>query len=70
MRTSIRDDVLASCRASGDPDLDRQLYAATCEEVSKGWLIGPLGQTDLDNLGLWLPSRRFAVKQGFKVLAY
>lgn len=67
MRDAIRADILASCRSSGDAELDVQLYEATEEEVKKGWLVGPLCAGELDQLGLWIPSRRFPVVQGSKL---
>ena len=63
----IRAEVLASCRSSGDAELDDSLFAVTLKETENGWLEGPLGQCDLAALGAWVPSRRFAVRQGGKL---
>lgn len=63
----IRATVTASCSSSGDPELDLRLFDATVAEVSLGWLEGPFTEKDLDPLGIWIPSRRFAVVQGQKL---
>jgi ribonuclease HI len=59
-----RDGMLQSVVASGDDELDRQLYEATSEEVGKGFLVGPV---DIGSLppGATL-TRRFGVKQKSK----
>ena len=67
MAADIRPSVLATCRPSGDDALDQQLIDITNDEVKKGWLEGPFEPEDLDHLGCWIPSRRFAVVQGSKV---
>ena len=68
-RKSIRQEVLAACRPSGDDDLDAMLYEATVAEVERGWLEGPLEAADVDQLGLWVPSRRFGIMQTGKLRA-
>ena len=56
-------------RGSGDPDLDQKVYAATIAEVTgTGLMRGPLDPSDLDaKYGLWIPARRFGLRQGEKV---
>ena len=60
----IRRIVIASCRGTGDDEIDEQLYNITRDEVEKGWLRGPLPEEELRKLGRWVPSRRFPVQQG------
>ena len=56
--------------ASKDPQIDRELYEQTLEEVGAGWLIGPVDRDTLTaSLPCWVPSRRFAVVQGGKFIA-
>ena len=45
MSAQIRREVISSCRSSGDDNVDIRLYDATLEEVDKGWLKGPLEDT-------------------------
>ena len=45
MSAQIRREVISSCRSSGDDNVDIRLYEATLEEVDKGWLKGPLEDT-------------------------
>lgn len=52
-------------RSCGDPAVDDALWQKTCDEVSKGWLKGPL---DWDTLHEGdAVSRRFPINQGGKV---
>ena len=53
---------------SGDEDLDAQVWSATIDESRKGWLDGPYEAADLHKkIGLWVPSRRFGLRQGKKI---
>ena len=65
-RERVRGEVLASCGPSADSEVDRKLLQITRDEVEKGWLKGPLSAEDLEQLGLWIPGRRFSVQQGPK----
>ena len=60
-----RAGILQSVKSSGDPDLDRDLYAATLKEVSKGFLKEVPDLMTLPQ-GATL-TRRFGVKQKNKV---
>ena len=59
-----RKSMLETTQSSGDAELDDQLYEATCKEVRKGFLEGPLDPADLPT-GATL-TRRFGVKQKSK----
>ena len=59
----------AKSRASGDPQLDKELFDATILERDRGWLEGPLSPVELKSLGAWVPSRRFGIRQGRKLRA-
>ena len=62
--------VLGSLRASGDLDLDAKVSATTRDELRRGWLTGPFTAAELDrDLGLWLPAKRFGIRQGQDVRA-
>ena len=62
--------VLGSVRASGDSDLDAKVTATTQDELRRGWLAGPFTAEQLDrDLGLWLPAKRFGIRQGQDVRA-
>ena len=60
-----RAGILQSVKSSGDPDLDKDLYAATLKEVTKGFLTEVHDLKDLPQ-GATL-TRRFGVKQKNKV---
>eukprot|EP00972_Heterocapsa_arctica_P024790 3656595-Heterocapsa_arctica.AAC.1 len=59
----------ALTRASGDDDLDKEVMRGTLEEVEKGWIRGPYSTEQVAEVvgNLWIPSRRFGLKQGAKV---
>jgi len=59
-----RKSMLETTQSSGDTELDDQLYEATCKEVRKGFLEGPLDPAHLP-AGATL-TRRFGVKQKSK----
>ena len=70
LHARTRRSTLASlCSSSGDLDIDKRLWQATLDEVSEGWLDGPLTAEELDRRypAGWLPTRRFPVIQGPKV---
>ena len=49
---------------------DAELEDITMAEVERGWLVGPIEPDDLTrDLGCWLPSRRFGIRQGKKLRA-
>ena len=52
MKSELREQVLASCRSSGDEEIDKRLHQITGEEIEKGWLVGPLTREQLDGMGL------------------
>ena len=56
-------------RASGDLDLDRQVWAATQKEVHEGLLQGPItaAEASAKHGPLWIPARRFGLRQSGKV---
>ena len=56
-------------RTSGDKELDESVWKATLEEVDKRWCEGPFSAEEVSSkVGrLWIPSRRFGLKQGQKV---
>lgn len=67
---AMRRAVLSATGPSKDHDLDIDVTDATAKEVEKGWLEGPLLAESLDrDLGLWLPARRFGIRQGDAVRA-
>ena len=67
---AMRRAVLSATGPSKDHDLDIDVTDATAKEVEKGWLEGPLLAESLDrDLGLWLPARRFGIRQGDAVCA-
>ena len=57
--------LINSVSSSGDPELDRGLLDATMKEVTKGYLIGPISESQLPP-GATL-TRRFAVRQKNKI---
>ena len=48
-----------------DPEIDRGTYEATLDEVSRGWLTGPIPEEDLKPNSL--VTRRFGVLQNNKI---
>ena len=57
----IRNKVENDRQGSGDKDVDNQVWEKTMEEVSKGWLLGPLASEEVPD---WQPiSRRFGLLQ-------
>ena len=66
--SQVQRRIAASIKTTGDEEMDREIYSATVEEVSSGWLRGPFSPADLTKrLGKWIPSRRFGVKQAGKI---
>ncbi len=61
--------VLVTVKKSDDPEIDAAVYAATIAEVSAKWASGPYTMAELDFLlgPLWVPSRRFVIRQGSKI---
>ena len=58
----------ASARPSADATLDEALYEETAKEVAAGILRGPISAEALtQKYGLWVPARRFALRQRDKV---
>jgi hypothetical protein len=55
-----------SVRPSGDHELDAALQAMTDDDVASGFLVGPFTSEELDRRHgpLWIPARRFAIRQG------
>ena len=55
--------------SSGDDKLDREVWAQTAEEVSAGWLKGPLTESQVTaDLGThWIANRRFGLRQAAKI---
>ena len=67
-RAQIRREVIAACTAGPTPADDADIHDATMKEAAKGWLEGPLTAQELDKIGLWITSRRFAVRQAGKLI--
>jgi hypothetical protein len=60
--------VLATLGPTSCAELDDAVTVATREEVEAGWLRGPFTSQELaQRHGLWVPARRFGIKQGPKV---
>ena len=58
--------VYAATSMSVDPDLDRLLLDASVDEVSRGWVRGPLSRATLDEEygpGNWLAGKKFGLHQ-------
>ena len=55
--------IVHSIRSSGD-DIDRGVYAATRDELDRGWLHGPYKIEEIPRTAS--VTRRFGVKQGYK----
>ena len=55
--------IFHSTKGSGDGMVDAELWRKTCEELEKGWLLGP----DPSLLEGGRVTRRFGIKQGEKV---
>ncbi len=64
LRSSLTRDASCAC-SSGDAEIDDGVWEQTLEEVSAGWLEGPISTCDVD------PSepisRRFGIRQGNKI---
>jgi len=56
---------LTKVSSSSDPDMDRQVWSATLEEVDKGWIEGPVSTDQLPDDAV--VSRRFGIRQSDKV---
>ena len=65
MTASYNARTLASVKASGDPEMDREVWASTLAEVEGGSLEGPFETCDLPSGHLVSP--RFGLRQGAKV---
>ena len=62
---TLQNSAIGSIGPSSDAELDCAVSDATREEVERGWLLGPFSRADLDSrLGLWVPARRFGIRQG------
>ena len=62
-----RKAALSSCaKGAADQQIADAVWSETQDQLQRGWLKGPFTETDLDarNSGVWIPSRRFGVKQG------
>ena len=59
------DRLLREDGGSGDPEVDEFVLDESLLEVERGWLEGPFSPEDLnEDLGHWIPNRRFGVRQG------
>ena len=65
MIPSFSSRTLAVVKSSGDAELDRQLWAATCEEVELGFVKGPFPASELPEGALVSP--RFGLRQKNKL---
>ena len=61
----VRRGIVNATRSSGNPEIDRGTYEATLDEVSRGWLTGPIPEEDLKPNSL--VTRRFGVLQNNKI---
>ncbi|CAJ1438941.1 unnamed protein product [Effrenium voratum] len=62
-----RKAALSSCaKGAADQQIADAVWSETQDQLQRGWLKGPFTEADLDvrNSGVWIPSRRFGVKQG------
>lgn len=70
--TWSRKAISASCRrVAEDREIASAVWDETLQQVSKGWLTGPYTESQLDDRhsGVWIPSKRFGVRQGGKIRA-
>eukprot|EP00971_Amphidinium_carterae_P241862 4802303-Amphidinium_carterae.1 len=69
MDPQLRSTVIEATGPSGDFELDAAIATGTDEEVSRGWLRGPLLHSEVcDEFGeSWICNRRFAIRQGGKI---
>lgn len=65
MIPSFSERTLAAVKSSGDDELDRQLWEATCEEVELGFVKGPFPVSQLPSGALVSP--RFGLRQKSKL---
>ena len=61
---TARKGIIHSNKGSGDLELDKATFEATQAELEKGWLYGPLRESDLPDEAV--VTRRFGIKQGQK----
>ena len=59
--SSARKALLNSTRSCGDPNIDSEVYSKTMQEVSEGWLHGPVDPSTLGPKDV--VSRRFGIVQ-------
>ncbi|CAE7310167.1 unnamed protein product, partial [Symbiodinium sp. CCMP2456] len=60
----LRRGIIYSTRGSGDCELDEATFAATADELQRGWLFGPIAEKDLPEDAV--VTRRFGIRQGGK----
>ena len=60
----LRRGIVHSTKGSGDAELDRATIEATRDELRRGWLFGPVSETDLPDDAV--VTRRFGIRQGGK----
>eukprot|EP00439_Symbiodinium_sp_Y106_P070600 s945_g12.t1 len=60
----LRRGIVHSTKGSGDAELDRATIEATRDELKRGWLFGPVSETDLPDDAV--VTRRFGIRQGGK----
>jgi hypothetical protein len=65
----IREAAIGSSRSSGDPEIDKELWDTTIDELDRRLLSGPYTREELDaRFGpLWTASRRFGLRQGDRI---
>ena len=61
----VRPRISEVATSSGDPEVDRQVWEQTLDEVRQGWLLGPLKASEVP-LGSPV-SRRFGLRQKTKI---
>ena len=60
---------LAKCRASGDVELDKEVYEQTVEQRRMKWIRGPYAETQIQHMfpDGWVPICRFGLRQSNKI---
>ena len=60
-----RQQVMRDCKGSGDSEVDAEVWKQPIEERDKGWLVGPISESDVPESAPI--SRRFGLRQKHKI---
>ena len=60
-----RQQILGDCKGSGDTEVDAEVWRQTLEERDKGWLIGPIPESEVPEAAPI--SKRFGLRQKHKI---